>query len=188
MDQSSRHQFSHHTCTYIDDSEPRFLLRFQIVGLVTVSIACCTTPDGAKTKKWAFVVGAPTVFTAVVYAVIDRSKFEGYSSAEYPPLSNWSNGSFGLRNFSEFWATPDRGFYVVRLFVSITLNICSILLVQIDAVCLEVRGLRVVRVASCASRRSQTARFTIALHNRTSCPQKCCPSAAPVPHRAPSAS
>eukprot|EP00752_Nemacystus_decipiens_P012202 g10818.t1 len=109
-----------------------------VVGLLTVTAACCTTSDSAKTIKWTLVVGAPTVFTALVYAVIDRSMFEGYSSSEQAPLSNWGNGSFGAMSFFELWAAPyHQAFYIVRMIISITLNICSILLVLIDAVCLE---------------------------------------------------
>lgn len=79
----------------------------------------------------------------MVYAIVDHSKFEGYSSAEHPPLSNWSGGTFGILSFYALWAAPyHQGFYIIRLFVSITFNVCSILLVLIDAVCLEVRGFK----------------------------------------------
>lgn len=118
-----------------------FCCLVQVVGLATVSIACCRASDANKTKKWAFVVGAPTVLTALVYAVIDRSKFQGYSSAEHPPLSHWGGGGrFGVMfDFSGLFAAPClQGVYIVRVFISITLNVCNILLVLIDAVCLEV--------------------------------------------------
>lgn len=113
----------------------------QVVGLATITAACCNTSDDIKTKKWAFVVGVPLLFTTLVYAVTDQSKFQGYFFAERPPpLSNWGGGTFGVINFSELWAPPyHQGLFVVRMFVSITVNICSILLVLIDAVCLEVR-------------------------------------------------
>ena len=39
------------------------------------------------------------VVTVVVYASIDRSKFQGYPSAENTPLSNWRGGSVGLVDF-----------------------------------------------------------------------------------------
>lgn len=128
----------------------------QVVGLATVSAACCTTSDGSKAKKWAFVVGAPTVLTALVYATIDQSKFEGYSSADQPPLSNWGGGSFGLLSFFELWASSyHQGVYVIRLVVSITLHICSILLVLIDSVCLEVRNFKGVLRVVCFTSESK---------------------------------
>jgi len=86
------------------------------------------------------VIGAPMVLTLLVYAVVDRSKFEGYSSAESVPMSNMGDGSLGLVDFGGLRGegADQDWFYVVRTFLSITINISSILLVLIDAVCLEV--------------------------------------------------
>lgn len=78
----------------------------------------------------------------LVYAMTDRTKFEDFSS-ENTPLSNMGEGSLGVVSFSEIWDAPKQHcFYIVRMVVSITINISSILLVLIDAVCLAVRGFR----------------------------------------------
>lgn len=85
------------------------------------------------------VVGVPLVFTLLVYAVGDRTKFTGFPSENAPP-SNWGDGSLGVVRFSEIWDAPTQHwFYIARTFLSITINISSILLVLVDAVCLEVR-------------------------------------------------
>lgn len=112
----------------------------QVIGLAIVTTACVKTSPKNITKQFILVAGAPVLVTMVVYAVIDPSKFQGYSTAENPPLSNWGGGSFGLIDFSQLWKTPSQHwFYIVRTFSSVIINICSILLVLIDAVCLEVR-------------------------------------------------
>ena len=81
------------------------------------------------------------VVTAAVYAVLDRSKFQGYSSAENIPLSNWHGGSFGLVDFYAFFDDPEQyTLYAVRTFLSVVINISSVLLVLIDTVCLQVRS------------------------------------------------
>ncbi len=86
------------------------------------------------------VIGAPMILTLLVYAVADRSKFQGYSTAESAPMSNMGDGSFGLVGFGHLSGegADQNWFYVVRTFLSITINISSILLVLVDAVCLEV--------------------------------------------------
>lgn len=78
--------------------------------------------------------------TAAVYAIADVAKFQGYALAENTPLSNWRGGSFGLVDFSVIFDDPGLyTFYVVRTFISIVINISSVLLVLIDTVCLQVR-------------------------------------------------
>lgn len=110
------------------------------VGLAVITAASTTTSPRLATKKWVYVLGVPTFVTVVVYAVVDRSNFQGYASAENTPLSNWRGGSFGL---VDFFATSDYPgqytFYVVRTFLSIVINISSVLVVLIDTVCLQVR-------------------------------------------------
>ena len=113
----------------------------KVVGLAVITAASTTTPSRLAVKKWVYVLGVPMVVTVVVYATIDRSKFQGYPSAENTPLSNWRGGSFGLVDF--FAASDYPGqytFYVVRTFLSVVINISSVLLVLIDTVCLQVRG------------------------------------------------
>lgn len=55
-------------------------------------------------------------------------------------MSNMGDGSFGLVDFGDLSGeeSDQNWFYVVRTFLSIVINISSILLVLIDAVCLEV--------------------------------------------------
>lgn len=113
----------------------------QILGLAIITASCSKVSDAANVvKKWIFVTLAPILLTMLVYAVGDRSKFQGYSTAENAPLSNWGDGTFGIANFAELVAdTPNQHwFYVIRLIFSITINVSSVLLVLIDAVCLEV--------------------------------------------------
>lgn len=116
----------------------------QIMGLAVITASCAEVSNPANPaeniRKWKLVVGAPMVLTVLVYAVADRSKFQGYSSAASAPLSSFGDGSFGIAEFDELldeWS-PQHWFYVCRTFLSITINISSILLVLIDAVCLEV--------------------------------------------------
>lgn len=91
-------------------------------------------------KKWVYVLGVPTAVTVAVYAIVDLSKFQGYSLAEKAPLSNWRGGSFGLVDFPVMLYNPGLyAFYIVRTFISIVINISSVLLVLIDTVCLQVR-------------------------------------------------
>ena len=86
------------------------------------------------------VVGVPLALNTLVYAMFDRSKFQGYNDLDRPPLSGWGAGSFGAVDFSRLFEAPGEYlFSVVRTFMSVVINICSILLVLIDAVCLEVR-------------------------------------------------
>lgn len=115
--------------------------RAQIIGLAIITAAFSFTAHQSITKRFVCIVGIPVAVTMLVYAVTDRSKFHGFSSEdEFEPLSNWRGGSFGVVDFSQLWKAPVRhGFYIVRVFSSVTINICSILLVLIDAVCLEVR-------------------------------------------------
>jgi len=109
------------------------------MGLAVVSTACCRTSDNTKTRKWAFVIGVPLALTNLVYAVFDRSKFQGYSGLERSPLSSWGAGTFGELDFSRLGEDPKAyWFSVVRVFMSVVINISSVLLVLIDAVCLEV--------------------------------------------------
>lgn len=97
-------------------------------------------PPALVGLKWVLVVGVPLVLTMLVYAVIDRSMFRGYSTAPSSPLSNWSESSVGMVDFSELWKAPAiYVFYIIRTWFSIVINISSILLIIIDAVCLEVR-------------------------------------------------
>lgn len=113
----------------------------QIVGLAIITASCSKSSGAADvTKKWMFVILAPTILTILVYAVGDRSKFQGYATAENTPLSNWGDGSFGMASFDGFLShiPNEHWFYVVRLIFSITINVSSVLLVLIDAVCLEV--------------------------------------------------
>lgn len=94
-------------------------------------------------KKWMLVILSPMMLTMLVYAVGDRSKFQGYSSAANAPLSNWGDGTFGVADFSNVLpnAPNQHWFFIIRLIFSITINVSSVLLVLIDAVCLEVRQL-----------------------------------------------
>ena len=116
------------------------LLRSKVVGLAVITAASTTTSSRLAVQKWVYVLAVPTVVTALVYAAMDRSKFQGYSSAKNIPLSNWSDGSFGLVDFYAIFDDPGQyTLYVVRLFVSIVINITSVLLVLIDTVCLQVR-------------------------------------------------
>lgn len=111
------------------------------MGLAIITASCARVSDTAhNTKKWIFIILAPVMLTMLVYSVGDRSKFQGYSSAENAPCSSWGSGSFGVADFTEFFAdSPKQNwFYVIRLIFSITINVSSILLVLIDAVCLEV--------------------------------------------------
>lgn len=113
----------------------------KLLGLAIITASCSKPSDPATNKKmWIVIILAPMILTMLAYAVGDRSKFQGYSSAESAPLSNWGDGSFGLVNFGEILAdVPNQHWlYVMRLIFSITINVSSILLVLIDAVCLEV--------------------------------------------------
>lgn len=114
--------------------------RAQIVGLVVITVACTDVSSSiSNVKKWLYAVAVPWVFTLLVYAATDRTKFEGFPSEE-TPLSNWRDGSFGVVSFDEIWDAPGQHcFYILRMFFSIVINISSILLVLIDAVCLEAR-------------------------------------------------
>lgn len=113
------------------------------MGLAVVSAACCRTSGNTKTTKWAFVIGVPLAINTLIYAVFDQSKFQGYSGLERPPLSSWGAGSFGEVNFSRLGDEPKAYlFSVVRMFLSIVINICSVMLVLIDAVCLEVEKVK----------------------------------------------
>ncbi|CAN0022943.1 unnamed protein product [Ectocarpus sp. 6 AP-2014] len=109
-----------------------------IVGFGIITAACGKAAQEKQLKKWMHVLGVPMVITVAVYAVLDRSKFQGYSLADHPPLSNWGTGAFGTINFSELRETPRKyWFYISRTFLSVTINVSSILLILIDAVCLE---------------------------------------------------
>ena len=116
----------------------------QVVGLAVITASCAEVSNLASPaenmRKWKIIIGAPMALTVLVYAVVDRSKFQGFSSAESAPLSNVGRGSFGIAEFGGLWDdfSPLQWFYVGRTFLSITINISSILLVLIDAVCLEV--------------------------------------------------
>lgn len=122
-------------------SSGKNLFGTKIVGLAIITASCGRVSDPASNmKKWLWVILAPMALTMLVYAVGDRSKFQGYSSVENAPLSNWSNGSFGVADFSDFFddVPNQHWFYVIRLMCSISINVSSILLILIDAVCLEV--------------------------------------------------
>lgn len=114
-----------------------------MVGLAIVAAACCKAGD-SRTRKSAFVVGAPFVLTTLAYAVFDRSKFQGYSFIEHPPLSNWGAGAFGAADFSKLWDEPRLYLYVFRATISIAINISSILFVLVDAVSLQVSQAKAV--------------------------------------------
>lgn len=122
------------------------------LAIITAAFAKVSNSDN-NTRKWMWIIGLPMVLTVLVYAVVDRSKFQGYSLAEKAPLSNWRGGSMGTLDFSTFGNAPQKHwFYIIRMFVSIVINISSILLVLIDAVCLNVRlssGRSIVRSAVC---------------------------------------
>ncbi|CAM9779260.1 unnamed protein product, partial [Pylaiella littoralis] len=109
-----------------------------IVGLAVITVACGEVSDpNSIVKKWLCAVGLPVVFTLLVYATTDRTKFEEFPS-DKTPLSNWRDGSLGIVSFYEIWDAPRQHcFYIVRTFFSITINVSSILLVLVDAVCLE---------------------------------------------------
>ena len=112
----------------------------KVVGLAVVTAASITTPAQFAAQKWICVLVVPLALAAAVYALIDTSKFQGYSSEERMPLSHWRGGSFGLVDFSALLDAPRLyTFYVVRTFLSILINISSVLLVLIDTVCLQVR-------------------------------------------------
>lgn len=82
----------------------------------------------------------PLALTVAVYAIIDMSKFQGYSSEDGMPLSHWRDGSLGLVDFSALLDAPGSySLYVVRTSLSIVINISSVLLVLVDTVCLQVR-------------------------------------------------
>ncbi|CBJ33435.1 putative transporter [Ectocarpus siliculosus] len=109
-----------------------------IVGFGIITAACGKAAPEKQLKKWMHVLGVPMVITVAIYAVLDRSKFQGYSLADHPPLSNWGMGAFGTINFSELRETPRKyWFYISRTFLSVNINVSSILLILIDAVCLE---------------------------------------------------
>ncbi|CAM9405360.1 unnamed protein product [Ectocarpus sp. 4 AP-2014] len=110
-----------------------------VIGLAIITAAFAKVSNSDNTmRKWMWIVGLPMVSTVLVYAVVDRSKFQGYSLAEKGPLSNWRSGSVGTLDFSAFGNAPQKHwFYVIRMFFSIVINISSILLVLIDAVCLN---------------------------------------------------
>ncbi|CAN0471273.1 unnamed protein product, partial [Ectocarpus sp. 12 AP-2014] len=109
-----------------------------IVGFGIVTAACGTAAPEKQLKKWMYVLGVPMVITVAVYAALDRSKFQGYSLADHPPLSNWGMGAFGTISFAELREAPRKyWFYVSRTFLSVNINVSSILLILIDAVCLE---------------------------------------------------
>lgn len=78
------------------------------------------------------------VLTMLVYAADDPSKFQGYRSAEIASLS-WGTASFGAIDFSEIRKHQRRYWlYTVRTFLSVVVNIPSVLLMLIDGVSLEV--------------------------------------------------
>ncbi|CAM9440375.1 unnamed protein product [Ectocarpus fasciculatus] len=109
-----------------------------IVGLGIVTAACGKVAREKQVRKWMYVLGVPMAITFVAYGAFDRSKFRGYSEADHPPLSHWGTGTFGMIDFSELREEPRRySFYVIRTFLSVIINISSILLILIDAVCLE---------------------------------------------------
>lgn len=146
-------------CFHDKRRDPRHGMHEQVVGLATILAASCMDFCSNKAKKWAVVGGVPMLFTAMIFVVIDRSKFQGYASAEHAPLSNWGGGSFGAVDFSKLWESPmQHWFYVVRTFFSVTINISSILLVLIDAVCLQVRDTQGVmcRMTYCGDERITT--------------------------------
>lgn len=113
----------------------------QIVGLGVITFACAKVSNPTNNlKKWLCIILVPEVLTLLVYAVTDRTKFEGFPS-EIAPLSNMGEGSLGAASFYEIWDAPKRHcFYIVRTVVSIIITISSILLVLIDVVCLEVKA------------------------------------------------
>lgn len=77
----------------------------------------------------------------LVYAIVDVSKFRGYDEEEHRPLSNWGSSTWVAVDFSEILKNPERcTFYVLRMTLSVLINISSILLIIIDAVCLVVSG------------------------------------------------
>lgn len=105
-----------------------------------ITASSIRVPSTLIDYKWALVIGVPLVVTVLVYAVIDHSKFQGYSAAANSPLSNWGDGSVGMVDFSEISQAPGRHlFYIVRTWFSVVINISSILLILIDSVCLQVR-------------------------------------------------
>lgn len=110
------------------------------IGLAVVTAACTKLPRDYDRKKWLFIVGAPLVLTTIAYASGDRSKFQGYSTASDAPLSSWRYTTLQAINFHDFENAPGKyAFYIVRMTLSVLINVSSILLILIDAVCLEVR-------------------------------------------------
>ncbi|CAM9293468.1 unnamed protein product [Discosporangium mesarthrocarpum] len=104
-----------------------------IMGLLVVTFSCI--PWTSK-YKWHLVVGIPILITMVAYAISDESKFDGYQSGT--PLSDWDAGTVGALSFGEVTKDPfNFGFYIVRTSVSIVINVSSILLVLLDAICLQ---------------------------------------------------
>ena len=105
-----------------------------------MTAACIRSSGIRKTRKWSLIVGVPLALNTLVYAIFDRSKFQEYHGLDRPPLSGWGAGSFGDMDFSRLFEAPGKYWLsVVRTFLSVVINVCSILLVLIDAVCLEVR-------------------------------------------------
>lgn len=79
------------------------------------------------------------VVTMLVYAATDPSKFHGFRSAGSAPFASLGSGSFGTIDFSEVRRHRGRyGLYAARTFLSVVMNIPSVLLVLMDAVSLEV--------------------------------------------------
>lgn len=110
------------------------------VGLAVVAFASMTASPQFTAHKWTYVLVVPLALTVAVYAINDTSKFKGYSAVERFPLSNWKGGSFGLLDVYALFDDPSSyALYTVRTFLSIVVNVASILLVLIDTVCLEVR-------------------------------------------------
>ena len=123
-----------------------------------------TAPPQLTAYKWIYVLVVPLALTVAVYAIVDTSKFQGYSSEERLPLSNWKGGTFWLVDVSAFLDAPKTyALYIVRMILSIVINISSILLVLIDTVCLQVRiikhNYKRMRVSNFDTAKLKRARF-----------------------------
>ncbi|CAM9606327.1 unnamed protein product, partial [Choristocarpus tenellus] len=114
-----------------DFALPKFTWELAL-GLLIITGSCISWPTR---QKWPLLVGIPIAVTTIVYAVFDRSKFEGYSS--FSPLSEWSNGTMGLISFNGFLETGFYWIYILRTSFSIVINVSSILLILVDAICLQ---------------------------------------------------
>ncbi|CAM9641402.1 unnamed protein product [Choristocarpus tenellus] len=102
------------------------------LGLLIVTGSCISW---SSRSKWPLIVGLPIAITLIVYAIFDRSKFEGYSSSS--PLSKWSEGTAGTISFREISGYGSYWFYILRISFSIVINVTSILLILMDALCLQ---------------------------------------------------